>query len=187
MDLRVKKTHESLQRALLILLKNKSLENISVAELCRIAEINRGTFYLHYKNVHGVFERYFTEIVKDLKLSYEFPYDVTQDNISQLTPEMIQIFHHVKKYESFYRIVFDEKIPMIYYQKLFATIRSFILSFHNEHVQQMPEKQIDYFVSYTANAIIGIILQWHHNNYEETPEQINQYLVNFIRFKDMSF
>lgn len=49
------------QQALLVLLKQKSLEDLSMAELCRIAEINRGPFYLHYKNVHAVFERYFND------------------------------------------------------------------------------------------------------------------------------
>lgn len=184
MDLRIKKTNASLQRALLTLLKEKSLEDISIAELCRVAQINRGTFYLHYKNVHGVFERYFNEIVKDLKLSYELPYDLTRDNISQLTPEMIQIFHHVKKYEAFYRIVFDEKNPMLYYQKLFQTIRSFILSYHDDLLLQLDEQQQGYYMSYTANSIIGIIMQWHHNDYAETPQQLNQYLVDMLRLRD---
>ncbi|MGN7479294.1 TetR/AcrR family transcriptional regulator [Solibacillus silvestris] len=183
MDLRVKKTHESIQRALLILLKEKSLENISIAELCRIAEINRGTFYLHYKNVHGVFERYFNEIVKDLKTSYEIPYDLTRDNISDLTPEMIQIFHHVKKYEPFYRIVLDDRIPINYYKMLFETIRSFIHSCHNRHLIDMNDEQLSFFISYSANAIIGLILQWHNDDYRQSPEKLNNYLMTIIRVK----
>ena len=186
MDLRIKKTHENLQNALLKLLKTKSLEDISVAELCRLATINRGTFYLHYKNVHGVFERYFNEIVNDLRLSYEFPYDVTRQNISELTPEMIQIFHHVKKYEAFYRIVFDEQIPMTYYHKLFSIVRSFIRSSQSLHDTPFSEKQSDYFVSFTANSIIGIIIQWHYNDFEETPEQLNNFLMQCIQFKELN-
>lgn len=185
MDLRVKKTHDNLQKALIILLNQKSLENISVAELCRIAEINRGTFYLHYKNVHGVFERYFNEIVKDLKFSYDFPYDITKDNLAMLTPEMIQIFHHVKKYEAFYRIVFDEKTPMLYYHKLLETIRSFVLESHTEETDHMSKQQLEYLASYTANSIIGLLLQWHKENYILLPETLNQYIYDFHRLREV--
>ncbi|MCH7321687.1 TetR family transcriptional regulator C-terminal domain-containing protein [Solibacillus sp. MA9] len=183
MDLRVKKTHYNIQQALLVLLKQKSLEDISIAELCRIAEINRGTFYLHYKNVHAVFERYFNEIVDDLKTSYELPYDLTRDNISNITPEMIKIFHHVNKYEAFYRIVFDEKIPLNYYKMLFETIRSFIKSYHNHHLINLTDDELDFFLSFTANSIIGVILQWHNNDYKQSPKQLNEILMKLIKLK----
>jgi len=184
MDLRVKKTHDSLQRALLVLLNEKSLENITIAEICRIAEINRGTFYLHYKNVHGVFERYFNDIVKDLKFSYDFPYDVTKDNLSMLTPEMIQIFHHVKKHEAFYRIVFDEKTPMLYYHKLLETIRSFILDSHLEETEHISDQQLEYLASYTGNSIMGILIQWHKEDYVLAPETLNKYIYDFYRLNE---
>lgn len=183
MDLRVIKTHDSLQQALLILLKEKSLDEISVAELSRLAKINRGTFYLHYKSVLGVFERYFLEIVEDLKRSYEAPYDLTQNNISKLEPEMIQIFCHVKKYNSFYRIVFDEKIPLMYYKQLFHTIRSFMKEFVHFQLNDYSETQLNYLLSYQTNAIIGILMQWDEDNYELSPKTLNEYLMNLVQKK----
>ena len=73
-DLRVVKTQENLRRALLTLLKSKPLETITVAELCRHANINRGTFYLHYKDVLEVFKKYFEVIVEDFGKAYVAPY-----------------------------------------------------------------------------------------------------------------
>ncbi len=178
MDLRIVKTHESLQQALLVLLKEKPLEKITVSELCRMAKINRGTFYLHYTNIHGVFERYFEEIVDDLKRSILAPYHKMDSQLEGLVADMIQIFHHVKKYETFYCIVFDEKIPMTYYYMLFHLIREFLteIAFSN----QTPERAAAFRISYQTNAIMGILLEWHHEKYETPPEKLNQYLMTFI-------
>lgn len=47
-DLRILKTQESLQNALLDLLENKELKEITVKEICDKAGISRNAFYQHY-------------------------------------------------------------------------------------------------------------------------------------------
>jgi len=45
---RVQLTKRLLKEALMKLLEEKPLEQINVSELCRVADINRATFYKHY-------------------------------------------------------------------------------------------------------------------------------------------
>lgn len=178
-DLRIIKTQESLRNALLALLKIKPLESINISELCRLAKINRGTFYLHYQNVHGVFESYFEEIIDDLRKSYEEPYHQTEFNIQNLKSDMIIIFHHVKRYEGFYQIIFDETSPVKYYYKLFNAIRKMMKDLTIQSVDFLPEEQVDYFVSYQTNAIMGILVEWNSNQFSTSPDELNEYLYSF--------
>ena len=67
-DLRVVKTKKGIHQALLHLLKNKPLAHIKVTELCKAANINRGTFYFHYEEVGDVFKELFEEIMFDLRI-----------------------------------------------------------------------------------------------------------------------
>ena len=53
-DTRVQFTLQRLKDSLLELLDKKSINNISVTELCDRAGINRGTFYLHYDTPNDV-------------------------------------------------------------------------------------------------------------------------------------
>ena len=48
-DRRVRKTKRAMTEALASLLEKKPLNEISVREISEIADINRGTFYLHYQ------------------------------------------------------------------------------------------------------------------------------------------
>ncbi|MFE8696166.1 TetR/AcrR family transcriptional regulator [Cytobacillus sp. FJAT-53684] len=179
-DLRIIKTKDSLRHALLAILKQKPLETITIAELCREATINRGTFYLHYKEVHEVFKEYLEVIVEDLKQSYEEPYHKTNYHIQNLEADMIKIFHHVKKYKNFYQIIFDERIPMMYYYLLFDTIRSVMKESIEEHLEFDHSIQLNYLISYQTNAILGILLEWHRHGYETSIQELNRHLLAIL-------
>lgn len=49
-DRRVRYTKKAIRESFLDLLENKPLEKISVTEICKNADINRGTFYSHYSD-----------------------------------------------------------------------------------------------------------------------------------------
>ncbi|WP_284141616.1 TetR/AcrR family transcriptional regulator [Virgibacillus sp. LDC-1] len=183
-DLRVIKTQESLRKALFTLLKTKPLETITIAELCRLARINRGTFYLHYKDVHHLFKSYVEVIVEDLKLSYREPYNKTNNNIKFIKADMIRIFHHVNNYRDFYQIVFDEHIPMMYFYMLFDTVRSFMKESIDDYTfEKVSSVQMDYYISYQTNAILGMLIEWHRQDYSTPIKELNEQLLEILTFK----
>ena len=49
-DMRTRRTKKALKKALTILMLNESIDKISVTDICTAAEINRVTFYTHYKD-----------------------------------------------------------------------------------------------------------------------------------------
>ena len=53
-DRRTRYTRQTIKDTFLELLKQKSFTKITVTEICKNAEINRGTFYLHYYDIHDV-------------------------------------------------------------------------------------------------------------------------------------
>jgi len=180
-DLRIIKTKEALRTALLKLLKEKSLEQISISQLCREAKINRGTFYLHYENVEALFEEYFREITHDLDLAYREPYRFVQElDLAKLNPKTIRIFNHIDKFKSFYSIVFSRNVPMQYYYLLFETVKTLLL--RNSSREDAEELGVDrqLYASYYANAIIGVMMQWYLDGFKLTVEEINIQLVRII-------
>lgn len=50
-DRRQRKSRTALKQAMEQLMRTKSAQRISVAELCRLADVNRSTFYAHYLSV----------------------------------------------------------------------------------------------------------------------------------------
>lgn len=180
-DLRVQKTKESIHFALTRLLKIKPLTHIKVTELCREAKINRGTFYFHYQEVGDVFKEFFEKMIVDLKESYNEPYRHTDFlNIENLDPKTVRIFHHIKKFEEFYKIILSKEVSSEYYYMLFDEVRSIFIEDKNT-VQ--PGKSTDFLYSYSANAIIGLIIEWYRHDFQESADEMNIHLVNILKLK----
>ena len=67
-DLRVIKTRESIRRAYLELLRDHPAKEITVTQICRLARINRGTFYLHYPDTQALLDSIVGELVEELSV-----------------------------------------------------------------------------------------------------------------------
>ncbi len=61
-DVRVIKTRQKLRRALLLVLGEKRIEDLSITEVCSAAGVNRNTFYAHYSDL--------CELLDEVKSSY---------------------------------------------------------------------------------------------------------------------
>lgn len=53
-DGRVRYTKMVIRQSFLSLLKEQAVDKITVSDICRLAEINRATFYRHYENQYGI-------------------------------------------------------------------------------------------------------------------------------------
>ena len=66
MDLRVKKTRNSIINAFIQLRSKKPIEKISVKELSQLAMINKATFYLHYKDIYDLSDSLEEELIQNV-------------------------------------------------------------------------------------------------------------------------
>lgn len=70
-DRRTRYTRCVIREALMEVLRVKPYSKITVTELCRLAEINRGTFYIHYFDVDDVLDDILTESFSDVSGTIE--------------------------------------------------------------------------------------------------------------------
>lgn len=60
---RVRLTKQLLKSSLIHLMHTKSISNITIKEICELAELNRSTFYLHYTDQFQLLEEIESEIL----------------------------------------------------------------------------------------------------------------------------
>ena len=58
MDRRIKYTKKIIKETFINLLEKKDLNKITVSEICKIADINRSTFYRYYLDVYDLLSNY---------------------------------------------------------------------------------------------------------------------------------
>ena len=64
-DLRVIKTRQAIRIALISLLSEKELSDITISELSARAQVNRKTFYRHYRSISDVVTEFENELLSD--------------------------------------------------------------------------------------------------------------------------
>lgn len=176
-DRRVRRTRNLLENALISLLETKSIKDISVKELCETADINRGTFYLHYKDIFDMMEQL------ELKLMVEF-----EDLLSTHTPEemandpyplIYDIFQFTAKHTLLCKtllsrngdISFLLKIKTLFRRKLFDI---WISIYHKE-----DSAQFEYSYCFIVAGCVGLIESWLFSEHQESPEEMAR-LANII-------
>ena len=65
MDRRTRYTRQIIRDTLLELMGEKGFSHVTVTEVCKQAELNRGTFYLHYLDLNDVLDDIFMELMSE--------------------------------------------------------------------------------------------------------------------------
>lgn len=77
-DRRVRKTKKAIQDVFCELTKEKKLNEITIKELCAKADINKSTFYLHYRDIYDLANSIQNILIGDVcKIIDEYPYNET--------------------------------------------------------------------------------------------------------------
>ena len=86
MDRRIKRTRTAVFNAVLDLMVEKDTSKITVLELCKRADINKSTFYLHYKSMDDCLQNCFQIIMNGIiNISKKIDYNEIKHNIEYLS------------------------------------------------------------------------------------------------------
>ena len=174
-DTRVRYTKDILKKSLLELLKNKKIDKITVKELCEKAQINRGTFYLHYSAPNDLLyeiEKDFMANHSELFTDYMTKASLHQNDrgmdklqaLFQVTSENIELCKIIFGPNGDYR--FQEKIKKQMKQE---TIRHWSVEFPEYKIEHL-----EYIFDYVFSGSMSLIFNWINDNDEQkiTVEQL---------------
>lgn len=177
-DRRIRKTKDVLKKSLIILMKEKSINSITVKELCEKADINRGTFYLHYKDVFhmlGEIEKELFEEFQDMILSYE----ISPDKI-ETKPILKDIFTFIAKNSDFCIVILCERGDMAFMKKIVSVIYEKGYSDWSNILKKNDKDLFDKYYSFILYGAIGLIDYWLKNGLKESPEYMAMLTENII-------
>ncbi len=98
MDRRIEKTENAFMNALFHFLKEKELNKITVKELCEYADMNRGTFYLHYYDIYDLMDK------TEQKMIDKMFEDISETDVS-LPENMLSTFEYIKNHKEEYKVL----------------------------------------------------------------------------------
>lgn len=182
-DRRSLRTKKMIRVALSQLIEEKGFNDISITDIAERADINRGTFYLHYSDKYDLLQKIEDEVIQELvsnckTMSNFFIENV--DSINKPIPFLVKLFEYLKENAVFMKAILGCHGDPIFAQKLKEIIRSSIFADNSVCIRENMLVPESYFIAYVISAHLGVIQQWLESDLEKTPKEMALILSNMF-------
>ena len=166
-DRRTRKTKEALARIFIEQLKKHPIEKITVTELCNLADLNRSTFYLHYRDIYDLLEDVENDCLQEIDhlittiSRQDFPPEQVTRMILEYIyqrKELLNLFILKMDEHAFWRQI-DKKLFLLFKEK----------NRKNYQVpEEMPEDEFDDIILFLISGFYMIYKKWLTHNCQES-------------------
>ncbi|WP_080834493.1 TetR/AcrR family transcriptional regulator [Cohnella massiliensis] len=168
-DRRILRTRGMIGDAFLDVLAERSFDSISVLDVAERANINRSTFYAHYRDKEELLESMIEDKLQLLtdSLKAEALRAASPVGGGAIPDEpdsfLVTLFQHIFENGKFYRILFSQE-GLRFAEKLYDRVREGLYTrIAGLHMEQKLLVQMDILLDYSSSAIVGIARKWLEN------------------------
>lgn len=182
-----RKTKQSIQTAFIQILEEKSFESITIGDITKQAQINRGTFYLHFLDKFDLLDKIEQKLFEDLGnhidqlqtcyLQTE-TFEKEQEQLADTLFHFIEMHSPILKIflSSHGRAGFHLRFRDAFSEKVRVNLEK------NESLIANIKVPLEYFLSFITAAFLGLIEQWIQNGLDKTPQEMTALYIDIILF-----
>lgn len=178
MDKRILKTKTLLYEALVPLLSERSIHEITVTALCKAAGVNRTTFYKYYRFPEEVLEEYVIGLYeKTLQSAFaeggsgkegRHEKENGQGHLKDFYGDMLRLCEMYDQNRNIIRLYLEAGEEMMILMKK---------GLGDAFQKALDPHGLDCFI---AGGVSAILLQWSMNDYRKSPQWVAEMLSGYI-------
>ena len=175
-------TKKIIKESLIELLQTNDIHQITVTNICKKADINRGTFYTYYKDAFDLLQSIEDELFDQiLRYLNETPAEDYTDSL------LIKVLELIAENKDLCKILLCKQrdgriIDRILYIASKANLEPLF-----DKSNEFDESHFDYLIRYSVGGILAIIQVWLENNLKESPREIVKIINNINKLNYNTF
>ena len=176
-DRRVIKTRRQLKKGLAALMKEKSVNQITVKELVEEVDINRSTFYLHFKDIQDLLREIEENMEAQIKRAIEEHLIVSgNENAFYFIEDMFRVLDEEREIS---KALIGPNGDMGFIHRIERIIKE---NSRGTLEKMFPGKKEDlkYFYAFCLSGCLGLVKVWLNEGEEKSPEEMAQMTFNMI-------
>lgn len=166
-DRRVRRTKKLLKDSLISLMAEKEFKNISVKDITDLADLNRGTFYLHYNDTYHLLQDVEDEVLHDFQEMIDAYISPTEAH--SLLPVMEPMIRYVAEHTAICKILFENSISTDFINRLHSLIHANGRGLIKMLYPDADEAVMGYFFEFITYGLTGM-LKWWIDSGRQLPE-----------------
>lgn len=175
-DSRVRRTKRLIRQGLVELAKTKSVNKITVKELTDRVEINRGTFYLHYKDVYDLVDSIENELYDSFNVVIS---SITSEQVLKSPIDVCELFcNHFYEQIDAYSMLLGQHGDAQFAYKIGELFNVKVFEIFNEIFPNMDKAKYDFAYNYGKFGLVGLVTCWFTEHPDWTPRQVAEMWFN---------
>ena len=173
-DRRVRRTKKLLSQGLIELMQQKQVKDITVRELADLVDVNRGTFYLYYRDIFDMLDR-LEEQLNAVILAHK-----GEPILTHARPMLKDLFRIVAENKEICSVLLSDNGDIKFLQKLSDVIQEKLRTeWLNGYVDN--ETEFEYRYAFGALGFVGLLRTWLHRDCAESAEGMAVLADSLIR------
>lgn len=171
------RSRKLINEALADLLTEKPLDKITVTDVVRRADINRGTFYAHYKDIPDVVDHLIQQtfsVIRDAMIAQS----TTDVNIEHTLLTTIQSI--LEEDLSFCRKILNSSASAIMQSQLVAVVTEFMLE-HKDRFYPGSQEEYQIAIRFCAGGLSNLYRDWFSGKLPYSLEELTQVGERLVR------
>jgi AcrR family transcriptional regulator len=167
MDRRARYTRMVLKQSLLELMRDRPISKISVKELCEKADVNRTTFYAHYKDIDELLKQIEDELFETVRTSLEN--GLGEESVSAM---VMDILSGLKENEELCKVLFSAYGDKDCLEKMLRFAHDKTIAAWRRLSPSVSDAQMDKLYLFFSSGSVAVIRQWVLTGMQESPANI---------------
>ncbi len=155
---RKRESKEKIKKVFINLIQTRELNQISVSDICKRAELNRTTFYANYSDIYELADAVRRELEDNLNVIYA---DEIKNGYN--SHNFLKLFGHISEnqllYKTYFKLGYDNNYKILQYDTSLAQ-------------KHFGNRFVGYHCEFFRSGITAIIKIWLANGCRETPEEM---------------
>ncbi len=172
MDRRKKYSLRAIRQAFLDLLAQKSLNSITVTEVCKLADINRGTFYKYYNDIDDLLRQISDSILDDiykLMLSSSEEKNAENRDLHGLLNDALEV---VLQNADILTMLKNIDILNVIVPKFIFALKPAVSELLEKMSPKLPENEAMYLTDFIMGGCGAIVQEWLRDGMTISKENI---------------
>ncbi|MEG0475950.1 MAG: TetR/AcrR family transcriptional regulator [Carnobacterium sp.] len=184
-DKRILKSKKAISDAFIALLKeteeDEGFKKITITDIVRKADVNRGTFYKHFYFKEDILKETQADILSEFSLMLTENYQGVRFSSLKDTPLNDSIFKFILENKDFFHLAF-QSIGFSNFQMDFTKCIEDVLT--NQFFLHAAPSHISksLFCTYIAHGLYGVLANWDNNDYQEPTLYMAQQITSILIF-----
>jgi AcrR family transcriptional regulator len=170
-DERVRRTHERLGSALVTLIQEKSIDDVTVQEVLDRASVGRSTFYLHFRNTDDLLLSQLEKFLEMMSTALS-----TRKEASHRVVPVAEMFEHIGSQKKVYRALADCGRLNDFFdlaQGYFARGIGQRLA-ESGRLPKLPKSELAARASALAGSLLALLRWWLDRGAKEPPRAMDE-------------